>query len=69
MNEKHMQDMKNHDNDVKSGKAKEIFKVMKKEKKRCWRNFKAIGKNWGRVFFWLYSEQVMRFVRITAIRC
>ena len=26
--------MKNHDNDVKSGKAKEIFKVMKKEKKR-----------------------------------
>lgn len=45
MNEKHMQDMKNHDNDVKSGKAKEIFKVMKKEKKRCWRNFKAIGKN------------------------
>lgn len=33
MNEKHMQDMKNHDNDVKSGKAKEIFKVMKKEKK------------------------------------
>ena len=25
--------MKNHDNDVKSGKAKEIFKVMKKEKK------------------------------------
>ena len=36
--------MKNHDNDVRSGKAKEIFKVMKKEK-RCWRNFKAIGKN------------------------
>lgn len=33
MNEKHMQDMKNHDNDVRSGKAKEIFKVMKKEKK------------------------------------
>lgn len=33
MNEKHMQDMKNHDNDVKSGKAKEIFKVMKKGKK------------------------------------
>ena len=33
MNAKHMQDMKNHDNDVKSGKAKEIFKVMKKGKK------------------------------------
>ena len=33
MNEKHMQDMKNHDNDVRSGKAKEIFKVMIKEKK------------------------------------
>ena len=33
MNEKHMQDMKNHDNDVKSGKAKEIFKAMKKGKK------------------------------------
>lgn len=33
MNEKHMQDMKNHDNDVRSGKAREIFKVMKKEKK------------------------------------
>lgn len=33
MNEKHMQDMKNHDNEVRSGKVKEIFKVMKKEKK------------------------------------
>ena len=33
MNEKHMQDMKNHDNEVRSGKVKEIFKVMKNEKK------------------------------------
>ena len=45
MNEKHMQDMKNRDNDVKSGKAKEICQSYEKGKKRCWRNFKAIGKN------------------------
>lgn len=34
MNEKHMQDMKNHDNDVKSGKAKEICQSYEKRKKK-----------------------------------